>query len=97
MYLLSVLRENFEHMLVEPFQLVAYREPEVLKLLGDEGICLLALLVNPLGRPDCGCFTACGSHCSAAGSRLRGYMRRETDWKEARSRVPCYHNRTPRR
>lgn len=56
---LPVAGKYIEHVLVEPFKLIAHREAEILKFLRDERVCLIALFQDPSGGPDRGCFGAC--------------------------------------
>jgi hypothetical protein len=62
---------------VEPLELVAHREAKILQLLRDEVVGLVALLENPLRRPDGGDFAASSGHGDVRVSvcalwRLRG-------------------------
>lgn len=61
-HVLPIVGEDVGHVLVEPLQLVAHREAKILQLLRNRVIGLVALVENPLRRPDGGHFTASGGH-----------------------------------
>jgi hypothetical protein len=47
--ILSIVVANIEHVLVEPFNLIAHREAKILQLLRDIVVAMLALLEDPSG------------------------------------------------
>jgi hypothetical protein len=57
--ILPVAGQNVEHVLVQPFQLVAHRVAKILQFLRYKRVRLMALLENPSGRPDGGCLATC--------------------------------------
>ena len=65
----SLLGENVGHMFVQPLHLIANRETKILHFLGDEVVCLMALIKNPLGGPDGRRLCACGHGDGERGCR----------------------------
>jgi hypothetical protein len=83
--ILSVAGQNVEHVLVEPFELVAHREAKILQFLRYKRVGLVSLFEDPSSGPNSGRLGA-GSHVECVRKvqlSAGGWARRGTG-----SRVP---------
>lgn len=64
--LLSILREDVGHVLIEPFQFISHGEPKVLQFLGEESLRVFSLFENPLCGSNGSCLTAGNGHGESA-------------------------------